>query len=246
MFTGPPLFYSNDGDTTPPSLASLWASGFGYITPQTLFKQTENLPVICNVLIANSPQLLISFVYVSFNSLLTCLLITREFANFGYKRSGLPVTYPSGKYQRSTFWLSLPYRFSIPLLGLSTFLHWSLSQAIFLAEVKVLDLDGELDSGNTINCVGWSRLGHFMLLVAGAAMLIVLLLSACLRYPKGVPIVQSCSLAISAACHPLPDKYDEAMQPLKYGVIGVAEDGMERVGFSSAPVRPLMNGQCYV
>ena len=243
---GLPLFYSNYLDTVQPSLASLWASGFGYISPQSLINSTQNLPVICNVLVSNAPQLLISFVYVSLNSLLTCLLTSREFANFSHKRSGLRVTAPSGKYQRSTFWLSLPYRFSIPLLGSSILLHWSLSQALFLAEVKVLNLDGTLDNSNTINCVGFSRLGLLMLLLAGAVMLLALLIPGCLRYPKGVPVVQTCSLAISAACHPLPDKKDEAMQLLKYGVIGIDEDGKERVGFSSSPVRPLMDGQCYV
>ena len=71
-------------------------------------------------------------------------------------------------------------------------------------------------------------------------MLLALVPLAFLKYPKGAPIVRSCSLAISAACHPLDSARDEAKKLLKYRVIGVDEDGNERVGLSSGSVRPFM------
>ena len=59
-----------------------------------------------------------------------------------------------------------------------------------------------------------------------------------LRFPPGVPVVESNSLAISAACHPLPgrEQEKEAEQLLKYGLLRIDADGVRRVGLSSSSV----------
>ena len=192
-----------------------------------------------NIFYSNLPQILLSLVYVSYNALLTSLLVSREFATFSYKRAGLRVTHPSG-HQRSTYWLSLPCRFSVPLLAMSTLLHWTLSQYLYPVQIRIIGLGGDVDHSRSINCVGWSSVGLLMLCVEGAVLILALLIAGCIRYPKGVPIARSCSLAISAACHPVEGKTDEARQLLKYGVISTSS-GNERIGLSSAGVRPLVN-----
>ena len=227
------------------SFATLWSEGFGSPSANSLVPFTETLSVFSNVLIANTPQLLVSLAYMSLNGLLTCMVLTREFSTFGVKRSGLRVTFPEGE-QRSTFWLSLPYRFSIPLLVASTVLHWALSQTLFLAEVTVRDPFGDVDHDRSVSCVGWSALALVILLVISSILIIVPVGLGFLRYPHGVPIVESCSIAMSAACHPLPGREGEAKKLLKYGVIGTDVEGNERAGLSSSSVAPLVTGNDYI
>ena len=238
------LIQNHLSEPNQPTFASLWQSGFGTIAPNSLIVSTQGLSLFSNVLIANTPQLVVSLIYLSYNNLLTSLFLSQEFTKFSQKRSALRVTTPQGQ-QKSTFWLSLPYRASLPLLISSMILHWSLSQTIFLAEIEVVSLDGggSLDMGDSVNSVGWSALGFLVLLLVSGLMILVIVVLGFLRHPPGVPIVQSCSLAISAACHPC--RSGEAQTALKYGVLKVDHRGNEYVGLSSGPVLPLSDGHDY-
>ncbi|KAI5923903.1 hypothetical protein F4810DRAFT_153074 [Camillea tinctor] len=82
------------------------------------------------VLLANSPQLLLSFCYLAYN-LFTRLQMAREWALFSNGYHPLRVTNPRGK-QYSTYRLQLPYKYSIPLIAVSIFLHWLLSNTIYV------------------------------------------------------------------------------------------------------------------
>jgi hypothetical protein len=44
---------------------------------------------------------------------------------------GLQVTEPTGQ-QKSTLWLQLPLPFAIPLMAVSTLLHWLVSSSIYM------------------------------------------------------------------------------------------------------------------
>ena len=226
------------------SLQTLWDNGFGSISPNSIIPSTQGLSVLANVLIANTPQLVVSMVYVSYNGLWTCMLLSREFLGFAQSRHGLRVTNPEGKYQRSTYWLSLPYRFSIPLLGISAAFHWILSQTMFLVEAQVYKPDGTLDPDrdNSISVVGWSALSLIITISLGALLMAGPLLAGFFRYESGTPIVESCSLAISAACHPF-ERQNEEKALLKYGVS--SEGGGEHVGLSSGRVDDLKQGRRY-
>ena len=226
------------------SLAALWNNGFGNLSPQSTIGSTQGLSILTNVLIANSPQLVVSVAYVSFNGLLTCLVLSREFTVFVRKRQGLRVTNPQGKYQRSTYWLSLPYRFSLPLLGLSAAFHWILSQTMFLIEVRVYMPNGVLDPDpeNSISVVDWSALSLIITIGLAGILMLVPLIVGFSRYDSKIPIVESCSLAISAACHP-SDRRNEADSLLKYGV--ASENGDELVGLSSRTVSDLTSDRKY-
>jgi hypothetical protein len=80
---------------------------------------------------ANTPQLMLSVCYLAYNGLFTRMLCEREWASFGVRYASLRVTHRKGK-QRSTYRLQLPYRWSIPLLGISTLLHWLYSNCIYV------------------------------------------------------------------------------------------------------------------
>ena len=228
------------------SLQTLWDNGFGNPSPRSTITFTSGLSVATNVLIANTPQLAMSMMYMSFNGLLTCMTLSREFTIFSRKRCGLRVTNPDGGYQRSTYWLSLPYRYSIPLLGLSAAFHWALSQTLFLVEARVYNPAGVLDPdpNNALSVVGWSALSLIIVIVMGGILMLApLAMGYFFRYNANIPIVESCSLAISAACHTL-GRQDEAKALLLYGV-SRRDDGVEHVGLCSSRVAGLVEGERY-
>lgn len=91
------------------------------------------------IVLTNLPQALLSFIYLTYNVLITCMLLGEEWAKFAYTRKTLPVTCPVGK-QRSTFWLQLPYSYGIPPLVMSMVLHWLVSLSFFVVRITVRDL----------------------------------------------------------------------------------------------------------
>jgi len=122
------------------SLSNLAALGFGSIDARTLieYPQYHNVDsILGNTLIANAPQVVLSGIYFSYNSLLTCMLLGKEWASYAFVRKGLRISSEPRGSQRSTYFLSLPYRFAIPLMAASGLLHWMVSQSIFFAAIEV-------------------------------------------------------------------------------------------------------------
>lgn len=150
----------------------------------------------------------------------TCMAFGKEWNNFGHRRSPLRVTSPRGS-QRSTYFLSLPYLYVIPILTISIAAHWILSQSLFLVAIDVFDEDGNLDTTSSILTCGFSCIALIYLI--GIAWLIFVsgVASGLRRYKGGIPLVGSCSAAISAACHPQADEVDTASTPVKWGVVSV-------------------------
>jgi hypothetical protein len=62
-----------------------------------------------------------------------------------------------------------------------------------------------------------------------------------------MPIVRSCSAAISAACHGPGWDVNASMKALSYGSVeGRSADGTEHVAFCSGETRPLRDGRVYI
>ena len=205
--------------------------------------------MIATVLIANSPQILLSFLYFSYNGVFTCMLLAEEWSAYGTKKRFLRVTSPTGG-QRSTFYLQLPYRYSIPLLIGSSVLHWLVSQSIFLARINTIDSTGVEVPGGELSTCGYSPMAMIFVIILGS---IVVLLGICFGLRKargGMPLAGSCSAAISAACHPPETDVDASMKRIMWGV--VAEDCFqyegENVGhcsFTSSTVEAPVVGKWY-
>ena len=205
--------------------------------------------MIATVLIANSPQILLSFLYFSYNGVFTCMLLAEEWSAYGTKKRFLRVTSPTGG-QRSTFYLQLPYRYSIPLLIGSSVLHWLVSQSIFLARVNTIDSTGVEIPGDEISTCGYSPMAMIFVIILGS---IVVLLGICFGLRKargGMPLAGSCSAAISAACHPPEADVDASIKRIMWGV--VTEDCFqyegENVGhcsFTSSTVEGPVVGKWY-
>ncbi|KAI0421145.1 hypothetical protein F5X98DRAFT_330231 [Xylaria grammica] len=87
---------------------------------------STNAPVLVSIIIANSPQLLLTLGYFAYNNMFTRLAMAREWFSYASSAQPLRVTDPHGE-QVSTYRLQLPYRYSVPLLVLRTGLHWMVS-----------------------------------------------------------------------------------------------------------------------
>ena len=205
------------------------------------------------VLVANSLQLFTSFLYILFNNILTSMLFAQEWFSYGSKRQGLRTSVPRGA-QTSSYFLSLPAQYSVPLMLAFGFLHWLLSQSIFVVNVELFAAWGPPDyasaGGGTstpfVWTLGWAWFPVFLLMILGAVIILSLIALGCRRYhSEGMPMVRTSSKAISAACHPIDGRCAEATQKRQYGVIGMYEHGREMVGFSSTAVKPLVEGGRY-
>ena len=152
------------------------------------------------ILIANSPQALLSFLFLTYNGLYTCMLLADEWADYAYKRKPLRVTTPVGE-QRTTYRLQLPYRYGVPLLVLSGTLHWLVSQSLFLARVTAFGPDGVEDVAGSVSTIGYSCIAIITVIILGSVVVLLGIANGFRRYPGGMPLVGSCSAAISAACH---------------------------------------------
>ncbi|KAL9043601.1 MAG: hypothetical protein Q9214_003218 [Letrouitia sp. 1 TL-2023] len=205
--------------------------------------------LLCLVLLANSPQLILSFLYLNYNALFTSLLLAQEWNGYARHRKTLRVTSPA-REQRSTFWLQLPHRYSIPLLLTSAVLHWLVSQSIFLARVQFLDNRGvEIPYGAISGC-GYSNIAIIFVLLLGSLVALIGIANGLRRYENMMPVMDSCSAVISAACHPPESDVDAAFNPVKWGVINNneswdAETKIRHCSFTSFDVSTPIEGQLY-
>ncbi len=141
------------------SISTFWGLGFGGLTPYTYIvlglPHTDPAGLISNVLIANLPQFILSILYIFYNSTLSCFLVQREFSRLYNIRKPLRVSEPEG-IQRSSYFISLPLRYGIPLYVTSGILHWLISQSLFLARITAYLPDGTVDQNSTFSTCGYS------------------------------------------------------------------------------------------
>ncbi|KAF6807971.1 hypothetical protein CSOJ01_07821 [Colletotrichum sojae] len=183
---------------------------------------TSRTTFISSMLIANSPQLYLSFWYLAYNSLVTRLEMGYEWALFSVEYRSLRVTHPKGQ-QTSTYRLQLPYRYSTPLLLMSTLLHWLVSTALFVIVTRggnttnpTSDVDYQdkvgIDAGyltDTITLpddatvsIGTSSLPVLILTILAATMTLIPIAMARVKLPGYMPVVGSNSQAMLAASRP--------------------------------------------
>ena len=198
-------------------------------------------------MMANTPQIVYSLLYFMFNGALTAMAQANEWSQYAVSRKGLRVSTPAKGEQRSSYFLSLPYRYSVPQLMFSMVLHWLISQSLFLVNVEAYSPTLARVKGHGFITCGYSPLAIICTLGVGSLMGLFLAALACFRrFKSGMPIAGSSSLAISAACHPYPslEGSGEAhrmsgteMKPLQWGVVVARYEGAEHCSFSDGEVR---------
>ncbi|KAF2023080.1 hypothetical protein EK21DRAFT_95204 [Setomelanomma holmii] len=214
-------------DGMPKSPAALWKIGFGSVDGRNLLR--TNTSLIGGVLLANSPQAVLSYLYVAFNTLYTSMLIGKEWSSYMHERKALRVTTPVAQ-QRDTYWLSVPFRYAIPMT------------------ITSITVTGTTTSSNVrlvrpleqISTCGFSPFAIILSTVTATVIAIGGIATGRMKYPAGMPMASSCSAAMSAACHPPPGDVDAHLLPVQWGAVthGVNQDN-EEVGhcsFSSWPI----------
>ncbi|KAL8709696.1 MAG: hypothetical protein Q9220_005636 [cf. Caloplaca sp. 1 TL-2023] len=227
------------------SLEGLWSLGYGTVTFQSLLSSDAfaSRSLLLPIFVANLPQLLLSFIYLAYNDLFTCMLLGQEWSSYAHRRKPLRVTQPKGQ-QRSTYNLQLPYTYAIPLMMISGALHWLVSQSIFLARITVFDNLKREDRRWSVSTCGYSNIAIVTVILVSALALCFANATGFRRYPGGMPLAGSNSAAISVACHAPAEDVDASMLPVKWGAIKTG-DGSLHCCFTSFEVATPESGQMY-
>ncbi|PUU77977.1 hypothetical protein B9Z19DRAFT_1143995 [Tuber borchii] len=235
----------NDGNYWSTDIKSMWAKGLGKVNSVSLVAIAPK-NITQAILLANLPQTILSFLYLTYNSLFTCMLSGHEWSLFSHHHRTLRVTSPRPG-QRFTYWLQIPYTYAIPLMTLSGLLHWLTSQSIFLARVEISDPLGK-ETTTTVNTVGYSCIAIIFVLPLG---ILALLTAAGMGYKPfaaETTTVSSCSAAISAACHAWGENSEDIRgKKVRWGDVGpVPNLGVRHLTFSSEEgVRKPVFGEVY-
>lgn len=196
--------------------------------------------------LANLPQLLLSFGYFMVNNICTLMASAEEWNDMSVTRKGLRVTDPQGD-QRSTYFLQLPYRYSLPLIGASGILHWLLSQSFFLVRIDSYDLQRKIVEANSKSACGFSLVSFYVFLGSAFCLLCAVGVVGSFKMRMRMPVAASCSLSISAACHKNPSEVDVHLSKVQWGVIGgFEEEGRQHCSFSAQPVKSPEVGTLYL
>jgi hypothetical protein len=237
------------------SLSILWQYGLGSATPYTIIYRVQS-SLLGNVLLANLPQLLISLSYYFYNSVLTTMIMASEYDSYAVRgrrgasvaeiiqtkpKKGLRVSSDRQGAQRSFYFLSLPYRYSLPLMLTYTVLHWLVSQSIFYVRVIMYNSSMEREPQYDVNACGWSPVAFIFAIAVGGSMVLVLLGMAARSFRSFIPLAGSCSMAISAACHPPMDDADAALKPVIWGEVQQTTSSKSR-STSTSSITPLVSG----
>jgi hypothetical protein len=107
--------------------------------------------------IANIWQVLLSYLYVAHNSILSCLLVADEWFGFAREQKRLRVSALVG-IQRSSYFISMPLLYGIPMMAIFALEHWLLSQSTSVSSVMVFEWndDPQHDTPSAIFIAGFS------------------------------------------------------------------------------------------
>lgn len=203
--------------------------------------------ILFNAWIVNLPQLVLSLCYLALNSICTSMASAKEWNNLAQTRKGLRVTRPEGS-QRSTYFLQLPYKWATPLLFTSGLLHWLLSQSFFLVRLDIINREGVVLPESSMSACGFSRLSLLIFFVIAFLMLCAIGVIGLQPLEQKIPMAASCSLVISAACHPPKLEIDTQLKEVKWGVAEEqTQQGYAHCSITAMPTkkRKLVEGRVY-
>lgn len=245
-------------------LGLLW-SVFAYGS-RSATKLPENSRFIASFLLINLPQLAVSYIYIGLNNILTTMLAMSEWCGYSSESKkpakGLRVSSPvANTEQRGTYFLSLPYKWSIPATVVITTIHWLVSEILIIVQIDVNKI-GTRKPSQTVSLNYYYTGTNPLLLAVGLGTGVVvafLCLASWMKYPTAMPLAGCCSASIAAACQPSGPLEDDsnsgsefprdlALQKLKWGVVLYPEEGRHGIGhatFTAGEVAPLEEEQMY-
>lgn len=136
--------------------------------------------------------------------------MAKEWSSMSTRYKALRVTNPRGQ-QSSTYFLQLPYRYSIPLLMVGILLHWILSGCIYLLVMEgdyysseysdPMGSDGPIGSSIAL---GFSTKSLLTMMTLSITLIFVPPVFGGIVLPPNSIVVGSNSFAIAAACQVSP------------------------------------------
>lgn len=251
--------YFGTRNLSPPTLSNALSIWINQVQAQNLVLGA-NLPqlgasaVLVTALIANSPQAILSFLYMVYNTVFTLLFIGEDWDLFGAYTSTtrrelirrkktephryLRVSDPKGS-QKSTHTLNLPLRFAIPLMCVSGLAHWLMSSSLYLANISVIPRDGSLPRHDEITTVAYAPVGMVCLCVLIILMALAAILTGTRKFGGQMRIVGSNSAAISAACHvgsmSERRRREMVLRKIAWGEVPADEPETTGLGIASGP-----------
>ncbi|KAJ3466644.1 hypothetical protein MRS44_004208 [Fusarium solani] len=204
--------------------------------------------ILAAVVVANLPQMIFSIIIFSLNNLLAVIYTAQEWEGFSRQRKTLRVSEPKGE-QRSTYFLQLPYRIAVPFNVATGVISWLLSNSVFPLVIYSYDSLGRALKDVEVTACGFSPWPMVLAIAVG----VVLIAGVCtfffFRFVSTMPMVGTCSAAISAACHHDDGQEEVALKPVKWGAVFVPEtEGQEWIGhccFTSSLVKRPKPGRFY-
>lgn len=168
------------------------------------------------------------------------MLASHEFMQYVMQRQPLRVRSPASA-RLSTYWLALPFKYTMPLMILSPLLYWAASQAIFVVLLDVVGLDCKVDLDSSISTMECSSDTTVLAMILSTAIFVSGTVLAFRDYPAGKTLASSSYIAITAAYHARPD------DPDAYFIceMGSVENGVSRCASSSQVVAPPIPGRRY-
>ncbi|KAH7408859.1 hypothetical protein BKA64DRAFT_693057 [Cadophora sp. MPI-SDFR-AT-0126] len=215
---------------------SLWSLGFGELNQNALTFVGNEIGTIHLALIANSPQLILSIIYMLYMGITSSMFLAADWSNFAFRPQTLLVSSRRGR-QRGTWLFGAPIKWGLASITMQTLLHWFVSQSLFMVQLQVYNKDGsprgsdytwELGSilSQVSNC-GYSPVAIIFTVVAACVLMLSAVFFMWRRFPAGAPpVVSTCSAAISAACHPTQRIEGMKYGELRWGAVGRVEEGI--------------------
>ena len=188
-------------------------------SPEYTVVQTDKQQTLfADVITVNTPQILFSTLYFLYNGMFTTMVTAHEWSMFASTRKSLRVSEPK-KGQRSTYWLQLPWKYSLPLLSISILLHWLVSRSLFLVRINVYGWDGSQQTDRDISAAGYSPLAILIVILIVIVSWIVMMVAGWKKVKPGIPVCGTNSVAIAAACHYAGEEDPNVVQRgLRWGV----------------------------
>jgi hypothetical protein len=188
------------------SFGSLWHLGLGAdsVTDSQMVggaikaagARSETAGFFVSVLFANVWQLIFTLLYLLYNSLLTRLIVAEHWSCFSLSRKALRVSIPKS-FQRSSYVLSLPYRYGVVMTCVSILIHWLLSQSLFLFQTTGVDSSGKLVPRYNASRVGYAPLGIVFILILGGILVVGLALMGLKKYFLQLHFLRRCANYLS-------------------------------------------------
>ena len=113
-------------------------------------------------------------------------------------------------------------------------LHFLISQSVFPVRIQAYNEKGEIDHAHLVSNVGLSPVAMFVSMIVCVYLLWLLMWVGKGHMPSSIPIVGTCSAAISAACHPTTITDGMATGYLRWGEVQNREGSQRHCSMTRA------------